>query len=144
MVTSQMPVAWLDARPQPTGGFGVAEDFGVDYRVPGPSAATPFFIGPMIDSDEAWCCYGAVDDDEPLAYAAMHLDSGVATLAFASRRSERREGAGQVALLNRCIQRTAAEGCDMITVTDAGHGPAVIDRECLVRVAAISDTAASQ
>jgi hypothetical protein len=99
-----------------------------------PSSAESFFIGPLIDGDEAWCCYGAVDNDEPLAYAAMHLDSGVATLVFASRPSELGDGAGQVALLNRCIEKAAAAGCDMVTVTDAGHGPAVIDRECLVRV----------
>ena len=85
-------------------------------------------------SDETWRCYGAVDDDEPLAYAAVHIEAGVATLVFASRPSELREGEGQVALLNRCIQSAAASGCDMITVTDAGHGQAVIDRECLARV----------
>lgn len=192
-------VAWLEARPLPTGGFGVTEDFGVDYRVPVvpglpdsasaerwlqergavrkpgpakfvrdtslprvaspagievldwndwddwfpehlaeslrlPSRGTSFFTGLLTENDEAWRSYGAVGNDEPLAYAAMHLDSGVATLVFASRPSELRDGAGQVALLNRCIEEAAAAGCDMIAVTDAGHGPAVIDRECLVRV----------
>jgi hypothetical protein len=192
-------VAWLEARPLPTRGTGVAEDFGVDYRVPVvpglpgsasaegwlqergatckpgpakfvrdtspprfaspagvevldwddwddwfpehlaeslrlPSRGVSLFMGLPLENDEAWCCYGAVDDDGPLAYAAMHLDSGMATLVFASRPSELRDGEGQVALLNRCIQRAAEEGCDMITITDAGHGPAVIDRECLVRV----------
>jgi len=58
----------------------------------------------------------------------------VATLVFASRPSEFREGASQVALLNRCIQRAAEEGCDLIAIADAGHEPAVIDRECLERV----------
>lgn len=192
-------VAWLEARPVPTRGGGVAEDFGVDYRVPVvpglpgsesvegwlrergatrrpgpakfardtspprfasptgievldwdewddgfpehlseslrlPSRASSLFCGLPLENDAAWCCYGAVDDDGPLAYAAMHLDSGVATLVFASLPSEFREGEGQVALLNRCIQRAAEEGCDMIAITDAGHGPAVIDRECLERV----------
>lgn len=193
-------VAWLEARPQPTRGAWVAEDFfGVDYRVPVvpglpgsesaegwlrergatrkpgpakfardtspprlasptgievldwddwdegfpeylaeslrlPSRAATLFIGLPLEDDDAWCCYGAVDDDGPLAYAAIHLDSGVATLVFASLPSELREGDGQVALLNRCIQRAAEEGCNMIATTDAGHGPAVIDRECLERV----------
>jgi hypothetical protein len=99
-----------------------------------PSRAASLFAGLMLEDDEAWCCYGAVDEDEPLAYAAMHFDSGVATLVFASRSSALREGAGQVALLNRCIQSAAEEGCDMIAIADAGHGPAVIDRECLERV----------
>jgi hypothetical protein len=99
-----------------------------------PSRGTSLFTGLMTESDETWRSYGAVGSEEPLAYAAMHLDSGVATLVFASRPSELREGAGQVALLNRFIQAAAAAGCDMIVVTDAGHGPAVIDRECLERV----------
>lgn len=192
-------VEWLEARPLPTRGGWVAEDFGVNYRVPVvpglpgsesaegwlqeqgatrkpgpakfvrdtsppgfasptgikvldwdewddgfpeylaeglrlPSRASLLFFGLPLEEDAAWCCYGAVDGDGPLAYAAMHLDSGVATLVFASLPSELREGDGQVALLNRCIQRAAEEGCDMIAITDAGHGPAVIDRECLVRV----------
>lgn len=192
-------VAWLESRPQPTGGFGIAEDFGVDYRVPvvpglpdsasaegwlkergavrksgpakfvrstsPPRVASPagievldwndwddwfpehlaeslrlpshgisFFTGLLTENYEAWRSYGAVGNDEPLAYAAMHIDSGLATLVFASRPSELRDGAGQVALLNRCIREAAAAGCDMIAVTDAGHEPAVIDRECLVRV----------
>ncbi len=191
-------VAWLETRPLPAWG-GLAEGFGVDYRVPVipglpcsasaerwlqergavrgpgparfvrdtspprvvspagievldwndwddwfpehlaeslrlPSGGTSFFTCLLTENHEVWRSYGAVDNDEPLAYAAMHVDSGVATLAFASRPSELREGAGQVALLNRCIQEAAAAGCDMIAVTDAGHGPAVIDRESLERV----------
>src|SRR5262245_13191225 len=167
-------VAWLEARPLPTRGAGVAEDFGVDYRVPVvpglagsgsaegwlqargatceprpaefvrgpspprfaspagsalldwhgwdywfpehlaeglrlPSRAESLCIGLPLEDDDAWRCYGAVDNDGPLAYAAMHLDSGVATLVFASRPSELRDGEGQVALLNRCIQRAAEE-----------------------------------
>ena len=99
-----------------------------------PSRGTSLFTCLLTENDEPWRSYGAVGDDEPLAYAAMHLDSGVATLVFASRSSELRDGAGQVALLNRCIQEAAAAGCDMIAVTEAGDGPAVIDRESLERV----------
>jgi hypothetical protein len=191
-------VEWLETRPVPTGGSGVAEDFGVDFRVPVipglpgtasaerwlqergalrgtgtarlvrdtspprfavpggievldwdewdegfpdplieslelPSAAYCLFLGLTVEEDEAWRCYGSVDKDGPLAYAAMHFDSGVATLVFASRPSELRDGAGQTALLHRCIEEAAAAGCDLITVTDAGHEPPVIDRECLLR-----------
>jgi hypothetical protein len=190
-------VAWLETRPLPTGGTGVAEDFGVDFRVPivpglpdaaaaegwlqergalrqdGParlvrSTSPPdfpipagievlswedwdegfpeplveslelpsgycFFVGLPVEDDDAWRCFGAVDDYGPLAYAAMHLDSGVATLVFASRPSDDRDGAGQIALLHRCIGEAAEGGCDLIAVTDAGHEPPVIDRECLVR-----------
>lgn len=99
-----------------------------------PSCATSLFSSLLTDDNESWRCYGAVGAGEPLAYAAMHLDSGVATLALASRPSEFRDGVGQVALLNRCIQKAAAAGCDMIVVIDAGHGPAMIDRESLVQV----------
>jgi hypothetical protein len=191
-------VAWLRARPVPTGGIGIAEEFGVDFRVtvvpglpgsalaerwlqewgalrePGPArlvrdtssprfalpagidvldwddwddgfagplieslglpgSAESFFCGLPTESDDSWSCYGAVDGNEPLAYAAMRLESGVAILVFASRPSELRDGAGQTALLCRCIQEAAAAGCDLIAVTDAGQEPPVIDRECLLR-----------
>jgi hypothetical protein len=98
-----------------------------------PSTAYCLFIGLPVASDEGWRCFGAVDVDDPLAYAAMRSDSRVATLVLASRPSEHRDGAGQTAVLHRCIEEAAAAGCDLIAVTDAGHEPPVIDRECLLR-----------
>jgi hypothetical protein len=98
-----------------------------------PRAATSFFACLPVESDEAWSCFAAVDANEALAYAAMWIDSGVATLIVASRPDGPREGAGQIALLHRCIQEAAAAGCDIITVANAGHEPPVIDRECLLR-----------
>jgi hypothetical protein len=112
---------WDDGFPEP-----LAESLGL------PSRAELFFIGLPVENDDAWRCYGAVDKDGALAYAAMRLDSGVAILTFASRPSPR-DGAAQIALLHRCIQEAAAAGCDLIAVTDAGHEPPVIDRECLIR-----------
>jgi hypothetical protein len=99
-----------------------------------PSTTSSLFVSLPITSDEAWRCYGAVDEDEALAYAAMHFDdSGMATLALASRPSELRDGAGQAAILQRCIRDAEAAGCDLIAVADAGQDPPVIDRECLIQ-----------
>ena len=103
-----------------------------------PSTADSLFIAlPIIESDEVWRCYAAIDgqwDTTAYAYAAMHFDdSGVATLALASRPSELWDGAGQMAVLHRCIEDAAAAGCDLITVADAGQDPPVIDRECLIQ-----------
>ncbi len=98
-----------------------------------PSGAFCLFLGLPVADDEAWRCFGALDGEDPVAYAAMRLDAGVATLVFASRPSELRDGAGQTALLHRCIREAAAAGCGLIAVTDAGQALPVIDRECLLR-----------
>lgn len=60
-----------------------------------PRAATSFFACLPVEEDEAWCCFGAVDANEALAYAAMWIYSGVATLIFlrlAPGRATRRGG----------------------------------------------------
>lgn len=93
-------------------------------------AATFFFDLP---GTEAWRCFCAVDGDEPLAYAAMHLHEGVAVLAIASRLSRVRDGVGQAAVLHRCISEAVRAGCTTMAVADAGTDPAVGDRASLLR-----------
>lgn len=93
-------------------------------------AATFFFDLPGTDS---WRCFCAVDGDEPLAYAAMHLHQGVAVLTIASRLSEARDGVGQAAVLHRCISDAVRAGCTTMAVAEAGTDPAVGDRASLVR-----------
>lgn len=108
-------------------GFGdpLAESLGLaDW------AATFFLDLPGTDD---WRCYCAVDGDEPLAYVAMHIHEGIAVLALASRLAGVCDGLGQTAVLHRCITDAAASGCTMMAVAEAGHEPAMADRESLLR-----------
>lgn len=108
-------------------GFGdpLAESLGL------PKWAATFFLD--LPGKAGWRCYCAVDGDEPLAYAAMMIDSGVAELVLASRPVGERDGEGQDAVLHHCIADAAASGCEAIVVGEAGCEPAVADRESLVR-----------
>lgn len=92
-------------------------------------AATFFFDLP---GTEGWHCHCAVDGDEPLAYAAMHVHEDVAVLALASRLAGTPDGLGQSAVLHRCIIDAAVAGCTTIVAAEAGCEPAVADRESLV------------
>jgi hypothetical protein len=93
-------------------------------------AATFFFDLP---GTEDWRCFCAVDGDEPLAYAAMHLHGEVAVLTIASRLSQVRDGIGQAAVVHRCISEAVRAGCTTMAVAEAGADPAVGDRASLVR-----------
>jgi len=108
-------------------GFGepLAEGLGL------PWAGELFFLS-LLDS-EGWRCYGAVLGDEPLAYVAMRVHAGVASIALASRPCSGRDGEGQLAVLERCVADAAAEGCDAIAVVDAGAEPPTVDRRSLLR-----------
>jgi hypothetical protein len=98
-----------------------------------PGSAELFFYSLLEKESDVWSCYGAVDGDDPLAYAVMHRHSGVATLALGSRPVEGREGEGQTALLHRCIVDAAEAGCDMLVIANAGQEPPAADRECMVQ-----------
>lgn len=108
-------------------GFGgpLAESLGLART------AESFFLCLM--SDEDWRCYCAIVGDDPLAYVAMRVHEGVASIALASRPYAGRDGDGQLAVLHRCIKDAEEEGCDSIVLVDAGGEPPVIDRESLIR-----------
>jgi hypothetical protein len=107
-------------------GDPLAESLGFAYW------AATFFLD--LPGTPDWRCYCAVDGDEPLAHAAMHMHRGVAVLALASRLGVgQREGLGQSAVLHRCIADASAAGCHTMAVAEAGCEPAVSDRESLVR-----------
>lgn len=108
-------------------GFGgpLAESLGL-------STAAEVFFGCLL-SDERWRCYCAIIGDDPLAYVAMHIDAGVASIALASRPYAGRDGDGQLAVLHRCMEDAAEEGCDSLVLADAGEEPPVIERESLLR-----------
>jgi hypothetical protein len=108
-------------------GFGdpLAESLGFA------SWAATFFLD--LPGTLGWRCYCSVDGDEPLAYAVMQIDGGVAVLALASRLVGDRDGIGQDAVLHRCIAEASAAGCHTMTVAEAGTAPAVSDRESLLR-----------
>ena len=108
-------------------GFGdpLAESLGFA------SWAATFFLD--LPGTLGWRCYCSVDGDEPLAYAVMRVDDGVAVLALASRLVGERDGTGQGAVLHRCIAEAAAAGCHTMAVAEAGTEPAVADRESLLR-----------
>lgn len=108
-------------------GFGgpLAESLGLAQ------VAEHFFL--CLVSDENWRCYCAIIGDDPLAYVAMHVDEGVASIALASRPDAGRDGDGQLAVLHRCMEDAEEEGCDAIVLVDAGGEPPVIDRASLVR-----------
>jgi len=108
------------------------------------------FSGPMVESlgisggtvetlflcligAEGWHCCGSIIGDEALAYAAMHIEAGVASIALASRPCEGRDGEGQMGVLGRCIEDGLARGCDRFVLVDAGDEPPVVDREALLR-----------
>ncbi|MGH2975504.1 MAG: hypothetical protein ACRDLL_11645 [Solirubrobacterales bacterium] len=95
------------------------------------SWAATFFLD--LPGTEAWRCFCAVDGDEPLAYAVMHMHESVAVLALASRLSAVRDGLGQSAVLHRCIAEAARAGCTTMAVAEAGTEPAVSDRASLMR-----------
>lgn len=108
-------------------GFGdpLAESLGLS------TTAETCFLGLL--SDENWRCYCGIIGDDPLAYVAMHIEAGVASIALASRPYAGRDGDGQLAVLHRCMEDAKAEGCDSFVLVDAGGEPPVIDRESLVR-----------
>lgn len=108
-------------------GFGapLAESLGLA------STAENFFLCLM--GDEDWRCYCAIIGDDPLAYVAMHVDEGVASIALASRPYAGRDGDGQLAVLHRCMEDAEEEGCDALVLVDAGGEPPVSDRASLVR-----------
>jgi hypothetical protein len=108
-------------------GFGgpLAESLGLA------SAAATFFL--CLTLEESWHCYCGIIGDDPLAYVAMHIDAGVASIALASRPYAGRDGEGQLAVLHRCLEDAGAEGCDSVVLVDAGGEPPVIDRESLLR-----------
>lgn len=108
-------------------GFGgpLAESLGL------PTAAEYFFA--CLLGDERWRCYCGIVGDDPLAYAAMHVDAAVASIALASRPYAGRDGDGQLAVLHRCIEDAREQGCDSLVLVDAGGEPPVIDRESLLR-----------
>jgi hypothetical protein len=95
------------------------------------SWAATFFLD--LPGTEAWRCLCAVDGDEPLAYAVMHMHEDVAVLALASRLASVPDGLGQSAVLHRCISEAARAGCTTMAVAEAGSEPAVSDRASLVR-----------
>jgi hypothetical protein len=108
-------------------GFGapLAESLGLS------TATEIFFLGLLEEED--WRCYCGIIGDDPLAYVAMHVDAGVASIALASRHYAGRDGDGQLAVLHRCMEDAMAEGCDAFVVVDAGDEPPVIDRASLLR-----------
>jgi hypothetical protein len=108
-------------------GFGgpIAEGLGMG------GTAEVFFLALL--SDERWRCYCGVLGDDPLAYVAMHVHGGVASIALASRPYPGRDGEGQLAVLRRCIEDARAAGCDSLVLVDAGEEPPTIDRESLLR-----------
>ncbi len=108
-------------------GFGgpLAEGLGLS------TVTEILFLGLL--SDESWRCYCGIVGDDPLAYIAMHIEAGVASIALASRPYAGRDGDGQLAVLHRCIEDARAEGCDSFALVDAGGEPPVIDRASLVR-----------
>ncbi len=95
------------------------------------SSAGIFFL--CLLGEERWRCYCSILGDDPLAYVAMHIEAGVASIALASRPYRGRDGEGQLAVLQRCIEDAAAEGCERIVLVDAGGEPPVADRESLIR-----------
>lgn len=95
------------------------------------SWAATFFLD--LPGTEAWRCLCAVDGDEPLAYAVMHMHDEVAVLALASRLSAVPDGLGQSAVLHRCIAEAGRVGCTTMAVAEAGSEPAVADRASLLR-----------
>ncbi len=108
-------------------GFGgpLAESLGL-------VTAAEFFFLCLLD-EESWSCYCGIAGDDPLAYVAMHVHEGVASIALASRPYPGRDGEGQLAVLHRCMDDAEAEGCDSFVLVDAGGEPPVIDRESLVQ-----------
>jgi len=83
--------------------------------------------------DEDWRCYCGIVGDDPLAYVAMHIHEGVASIALASRSYPGRDGEGQLAVLHRCIEDARAVDCDFFVLVDAGGEPPIGDRESLLR-----------
>ncbi len=108
-------------------GFGapLAESLGLART------AEHFFLS--LTGDENWRCYCGIVGDDPLAYVAMHVEGGVASIALASRPYAGRDGDGQLAVLHRCMEDAEEEGCDAIVLVDAGGEPPVIDRASLVK-----------
>jgi len=86
----------------------------------------------LLDDDD-WRCYCGIVGDDPLAYVAMHVHGGVASVALASRPYSGRGGEGQLAVLCRCIEDARAVGCDSFVLVDAGGEPPIGDRESLLR-----------
>src|SRR6476646_10471314 len=93
-------------------------------------AGTFFFDLP---GTAGWRCYCSVDGDEPLAYSAMLISEQTAVLALASRPAGEQDGVGQRAVLHRSISEAVAAGCTTMAVAEAGHEPAVADRESLIQ-----------
>lgn len=83
--------------------------------------------------DDDWRCYCCIVGDDPLAYVAMHVHDGVASIALASRSYPGRDGEGQLAVLHRCIEDARAVGCDSFVLVDAGGEAPIGDRESLLR-----------
>jgi hypothetical protein len=98
----------------------------------GLSTATETFFLCLLE-EEDWRCYCGIIGDDPLAYVAMHVNAGVASIALASRPYPGRDGDGQLAVLHRCMEDAMAEGCDAFVLVDAGGEPPVIDHTSLVR-----------
>ena len=98
-----------------------------------PDMAEMFFCSLPEDESDAWACYCATDGTGPLAYAATRHHARVATVALGSRPSVGHEGAGQTAILHRCIRDAAAADCEMVVITSAGREPAVADRESMIQ-----------
>jgi len=107
-------------------GFGgpIAEGLGLGIM------AEVFFL--CLPSDEDWRCYCCIIGDDPLAYIAMHIHEGVASIALASRPYPGRDGEGQLAVLRRCIEDARAADCDSFVLVDAGGEPPTGDRESLL------------
>jgi hypothetical protein len=95
------------------------------------TTAEVFFL--CLPSDEDWRCYCCIIGDDPLAYVAMHIHEGVASIALASRPYPGRDGEGQLAVLHRCIEDARAAGCDSFVLVDAGVEPPAGERESLLR-----------
>jgi hypothetical protein len=96
-----------------------------------PKWAATFFLD--LQGRPGWRCYCAIDGDEPLAYLAMVMHERTAELVLASLPTGELEGAGQDAVIYRCLSDAAAAGCETIVVGEAGFEPAVADRESLQR-----------
>ncbi len=95
------------------------------------TAAEIFFL--CLLEEEDWRCYCGIIGDDPLAYVAMHVGAGVASIALASRHYAGRGGEGQLAVLHRCMEDARAEGCDAFVLVDAGGESPVIDRASLLQ-----------
>jgi hypothetical protein len=76
----------------------------------------------LCEADD-WHCYSAATEEEILAYAMVAVGSEVAMVALASVSPGAGAGAGNAAVLQRCIADAAAAGCGSLAVADAGCSP---------------------